>query len=306
MLKVVISACTYKRPEGLKALLESLQEIEIPRDIALSIRIIDNEDMPAAEELVRQFSEDMPCPLYYVNETDPGIAPARNRALIEAKGDDFLAFIDDDETAHKAWLKELLQAQKENHAQFVQGPVVMTVEDNKDAWWLETILFKLKDFPNHAERHEAWSNNVLIDMNFVREHDLAFDPALRFDGGEDTLFFQQMTAKRGKGVFASHAIVYETQPKERLNWSWAIRRQFRNGNTRAMIARKTKPPLKAFLHSTIRAAGCFVFSLIHLPAALIKGRVGVANCMAYAARCAGVLWGIVGRQYLEYNRSKTS
>lgn len=302
MTKIVISACTYKRPDGLSELLSSLKEIKIPDDINLSIRIIDNEPEPAAEKLVKQVAETMPCPIHYAHEPDAGIAPARNCALSEAKDDDFLVFIDDDETADPNWLNELWTVQKNNHAQFVQGPVVLNVQNEKDKWWIDTLLFRLKTFPNNAPRHEAWSNNVMIDMNFVREHNLQFDPALRFDGGEDTLFFQQMTAKGAKGIFAANAIVYEEQPKERLNWKWSIARQFRNGNTRAMIAKRTSSGSSAILKSIMRAGGCAFFGLLHLPTTIILGRKGLANSVAYFARCAGILWGLLGKRYLEYER----
>jgi len=302
MTNIVISACTYKRPDGLKALLRSLAAIKIPNDIEMSIRIIDNEPTPAAKNLVEQCAKNMPRPVYYAHEKEAGIAPARNRALSEANNEDFLIFVDDDETAHPDWLNELWEVQKRNKAQFVQGPVTLTVEDQEDKWWIDTLLFKQKTFPDNAPRHEAWSNNVMIDMNFVREYNLSFDQALRFDGGEDTLFFQQMTAKNAKGVFAANAIVYEEQPKERLTWKWTITRQFRNGNTRAMIARRTDSLPKAILRSVIRAGGCAVFGLLHLPTAIIKGKAGLANSATYCARSAGILWGLLGKRYLEYER----
>ena len=179
---------------------------------------------------------------------------------------------------------------------------MMTVADQVDQWWLETLLFKQKIFPDGTPRHEAWSNNVLIDMAFVKEHSIEFDPALKFDGGEDTLFFQTMTSKGAKGVFAANAIVYEEQPKDRLTWNWAIKRQFRNGNTRAMIAYKTKPFAKAVLSSVIRAGGCFIFGIAHVPSIIVKGKVGFANAITYFARCFGILYGMLGKTFLEYNR----
>lgn len=303
MQKVVISACTYKRPEGLKSLFLSLKGLQIPEDTDVTIRIIDNEKTPEAKSLVEDLSKQMQCPVEYAHEQEPGIAPARNRALSEAKNADFLAFVDDDETVHPSWLAELLKSQKRNNAHFVQGPVIMSAEDKKEQWWIDTLLFKLKTFPDDTPRHEAWSNNVLIDMDFIRKHELQFDPALRFDGGEDTLFFQQMHEKGAKGIFASKAIVYEVQPKERLNWSWALKRQFRNGNTRAMIARKTKTVLGASVYSAMRAFGCMVFSLIHLPTTILKGRIGLANALTYAARSLGIMWGMLGKKYLEYERA---
>jgi len=303
MKRIVISACTYKRPDGLMTLLSSLAEIQTPEDAQLSVRIIDNEPTPAAKELVEKCAKDMPTPLHYAHEPEGGIAPARNRALNEAKDDDFLVFVDDDETVAKDWLLELWDCQKRNKAEFVQGPVTLTVEDKADEWWVETLLFRQKTFPDNAPRHESWTNNVMIDMSFVRAHNLQFDPSLKYDGGSDTLFFQKMCKAGGKGVFAAKAIVYEIQPESRLTWKWATKRQFRYGNTRAMVARKTKTKLKAFLDSFVRAGACGVFGLLHLPTTIVKGRVGFANSLAYFARGCGILWGLTGKRYLEYQRN---
>lgn len=306
MTNIVISACTYKRPDGLRALFESLKSITIPDDITISIRIIDNEPTPAAKELVSSLAKTMEVPVHYAHEKSPGIAPARNRALSDAKNDDFLVFVDDDETVSHQWLAELWQVQNKTHANFVQGPVSLTVEDQDDAWMIESKLFALKDFPDMAARDEAWSNNVMIDMNFVRKHNLKFDPALRFDGGEDTLFFQQMSAAGAKGIFAAKAHVFEIQPKERLTWKWAITRQFRNGNTRAMVARRMHKTPKAIINTIIRACGCGVFGLLHLPTAIIKGRVGIANSATYFARACGNIYGLFGGKYQEYSREEKS
>ena len=225
MKNIVISLCTYRRPEGLKALFESFKSLQIPDSVNLSARVIDNEPTPAARELVQQLAQDLSFSMHYVHEPEAGIAPARNRALTEAKDADYLVFIDDDETAAPDWIEKLWDVQNRTKAHFVQGPVILTVEDQADQWWIDSLLFRLKTFPDCSPRHESWSNNVMIDMDFVRKNNLRFDPALRFDGGEDTLFFQQMTRAGGKGVFAAHAKVYEVQPKERLNWRWALRRQ---------------------------------------------------------------------------------
>ena len=142
--KIVISACTYQRPQGLKELFASLKTIKIPDDVSLSIRIIDNEPVPAAKDLVDECAKDMPCPVHYAHEKEGGISIARNRALVEAIDDDFLVFVDDDETVHEDWLTELWECQKCNQGQFVQGPVILATEDQNDEWWIDTILFKQK------------------------------------------------------------------------------------------------------------------------------------------------------------------
>ncbi|WP_425454326.1 glycosyltransferase family 2 protein [Luteococcus japonicus] len=50
-----------------------------------------------------------PSGVRYVNETAPGLAAVRNRALDEAGNANLLAFIDDDETPAAGWLQHLVR-----------------------------------------------------------------------------------------------------------------------------------------------------------------------------------------------------
>ena len=52
----------------------------------------------------------------YFIEDNRGISHARNRLVKESKNADFLAFIDDDETAEPQWLDELLSLMKQTDA----------------------------------------------------------------------------------------------------------------------------------------------------------------------------------------------
>ena len=91
-----ISVCvaTYRRPAGLARLLESLQRQKLPDGVSVEIWVVDNDpDSPAIA----------PPGVGWLREPRRNIAHARNRALLEARGE-WLAFIDDDETADEDWL----------------------------------------------------------------------------------------------------------------------------------------------------------------------------------------------------------
>jgi succinoglycan biosynthesis protein ExoM len=302
MIDIVISACTFRRPAGLTALFDSLIALRVPPDVALSLRIVDNDEAPTSRDLVARLAERAPWPVHYVHEPQPGIPVARNRALSEAQDADFLVFVDDDETVAEDWLEALCRQQKASAAHFVQGPVIPTVEHDADAWWVKSLFFKQRTFPDGAARHESWTNNVMIDLDFVRRHDGAFDPALRYDGGSDTLFFQDLARKGAKGVYAAHAYVYEVQPPSRLTWSWALKRQFRYGMTRVNCTVLRDDSWTARLHCLARGGACAVVGLLLLPTTLVRGRVGLANACAYLARAAGIASGLAGGRHLEYAR----
>jgi len=303
---ITVCICTYRRAEDLTALLASLQRLEYTPAMEVQFCVVDNDTEPSARRLVEQAALDFPRPLRYVHETDPGIPSARNRALNEAIAPGYLAFLDDDETADQQWLIELHRVAKATGASFVQGPVQMHVEDPKDQWWLDTVMFKQKVFPDQSARHESWTNNVMIDMDFVRRTGCRFDAALRFDGGSDTLFFQDLIRHGGHGVWAAHALVFERQPKSRLQWNWTMQRQFRYGTTRANTMKLRKAYPVALAYCVVRSGAMVLVGLGCLCTAVVRGRKGLADGVAYLSRATGVLLGGVGVRKLEYARKSAN
>ncbi|NDW01738.1 glycosyltransferase [Salipiger sp. PrR002] len=299
---VAIAVCTFARQTDLACLLESLLALEISDRIDASVIVVDNDGARSAEPVVSAFAARCPWPVRYVSEPEPGIPIARNRAIAEAGRQGFLAFVDDDETVAPDWLSELFDVAQKTRAAFVQGPLVMTVEDHSDTWWLHSDFFRHKIYPDLSPRSEGWTNNVMVDLSFVAEKNCRFDSALRYDGGSDTLFFRDLTAAGGQGRFAAKAKVYEVQKKSRLNWRWAILRQYRYGITRANTVLLRRPLGYALLYCTMSGGAMLGLGVLKLPAALVKGRAGLADGVALIARGTGVFSGAMGLKRQEYAR----
>lgn len=302
MTKIQISACTFRRPDGLRALLESIETLVLPDDVTVTVCIVDNDTEASARSLILEVSKTFPLELVYAHEAAPGIPSARNRALDEAINADYVAFIDDDETVDPNWLISLWEKAKDSKAHFIQGPVHLTVANPADAWWLRTRFFKHAMFDDGARRYESWSNNVLVDMHFVRQHNLRFDEVLAMDGGTDTLFFQDMVRAGAEGVFAANAWVREEQPMTRLKWRWAVQRQFRYGVTRANVVMMREKPISAIPHCIARSGAMAIVGTGMFLSSLFRGRIGFADGVAFWCRSAGVLAGMVGHRHREYKR----
>ncbi|MBB5721266.1 succinoglycan biosynthesis protein ExoM [Loktanella ponticola] len=300
--KICVCGCTFRRPKGLRDLISSYKTIIPPEGVDLRFVLIDNDVNPSSQEQIETAAKDFPWPLQYVHEPDAGIPIARNRALTAAGRDGYVAFVDDDETVTPTWLTELYRVATETNATFVQGPVRMTVEKPEDRWWLDTIFFRQKEFADGASRHESWTNNVLIDLDFITRKKCRFENRLRYDGGTDTLFFRDIIACGGKGFYAADAWVQEVQPPGRLTWKWAINRQFRYGSTRAMTAllRRSRP--QATLYCLARGTAIAGVGLAMMLTAVVKGKRGFADGIALLSRSAGILSGMVGHRTLEYAR----
>ena len=300
--KVVIGACTYRRQADLAALLDSISKLEPVENTELSVVIVDNDSDPSAQETVEAARAKMPWPVHYAHETQPGIPFARNRVIREAGTEGFLAFVDDDETVEPSWLRQLMAVQRQTDANFVQGPVVMSVEKDSDRWWLDTAFFRQNSFENLAPLKESWTNNVLIDLGFIDRHGVKFEESMQYDGGTDTLFFQDMVAQGGQGRFALNALVHEIQPSGRLRWRWAMMRQYRYGITRSKTALMRRARTSATRYCLIRGSAMIVLGLVKLPSALLTGRSGLAAGLALLARGTGVFAGLLGGNREEYSR----
>ncbi len=299
---VKVGACTFRRPDGLRDLLTSIATLRCPEDVELEIIIVDNDEAPSAQDQVQLLGATLPFMCRYVHEPRPGIPQARNRLLTESLGSDYLLFVDDDETVDQDLVSEHLRIQRQTSAQFVQGPCIMTVEDERDAWWLQTAFFTQKTFADGAPRHESWSNNVLVDMAFVQRTGVRFDDKLRYAGGSDTVFFQDIVSAGGSGAFAANALVYEVQQENRLTWKWALKRQYRYGVTRANTQLLRQSRLKAIAWCAARATVMVAFGLVITLTTLFKGKRGFADGAAMIARGLGLAMGAIGFRADEYAR----
>ena len=128
---ITVAVCTRDRASDLARCLDSLHRLDYP---ALDILVVDNAPASdATERLVRTTFANV----RYVREPRPGLDWARNRAIVEARGE-IVAYTDDDVVVDSGWLKALARV-------FVESPEVMVVTGLVVPYELETeaqILFE--------------------------------------------------------------------------------------------------------------------------------------------------------------------
>jgi glycosyltransferase involved in cell wall biosynthesis len=122
-LRVSVVVPSYRRPQGLAALLESLAGQRLARG-AFEVIVSDDGSGPEVEAAARPFEKQIP---FFRFERGPHCGPgvARNRGAAMARGH-VLAFIDDDCVAPPGWLEQLTAA-VENGATIAHGPVRSSV-----------------------------------------------------------------------------------------------------------------------------------------------------------------------------------
>ena len=120
---VTVAICLRESVENLVFCLDSIRQLDYPY---LDILIIDNSpENEEREKLVAQYPE-----FRYVREPRPGLSWARNRAILEAKGD-IIAFTDRDVIVDRAWVRALAEV-------FGENPEVMAVTGLVVPYELET------------------------------------------------------------------------------------------------------------------------------------------------------------------------
>jgi glycosyltransferase involved in cell wall biosynthesis len=189
-LDVSVCACTYRRLEGLRALLQGLGALEFTemRRADLNVIIVDNGGSESARKICHEFEQKSSIPITYVHEPRRGIPQARNACLDHiAPTCDFFAFIDDDEIPDPNWLEQLLLTQARTGADVVRGCVEPILPDGSPTWIKDGHFFGWpRSHPDTGksllddgqEIGSAATNNVLVRWSPVRDMGLRIDESL--------------------------------------------------------------------------------------------------------------------------------
>lgn len=243
-LSLAVCACTYKRPEGLRALLAGIAALTFHDTTArlgtrprLTVVIADNEGSEQVRAICADFGNRGTWPLTYVRETRRGISFVRNACLEHLPPEcAFFAFIDDDEVPAPDWLDQLLRAQAATGADVVAGRVVPVFAEGAPGWIREGGFFGSPrrlydlDVPERADLQElryAATNNVLVRAPVH----VRFDPAFALSGGEDTAFFLGLRESGARIVHARHAVVFDHVPAAKATFRYMFKERFRMANS---------------------------------------------------------------------------
>jgi succinoglycan biosynthesis protein ExoM len=233
---VIIGICTFRRA-SIRATLASLAGLTRPAN-PVSIIVADNDDNPTAAAMIAKSAAMHPFPIRYIHAPARNISVARN-AILEASlaaRAQYLAFLDDDETAVQGWLTGLLQRQDDSGAAAVVGPVCAVYGDAAPRWMRRGQVHDTwPDIDGTGVVREGYTCNVLLDLGAPALRGLRFDAMRGRTGGEDTAFFRGLRAQGGEIVAAPDALVHETVPAERASLPWLLRRRYRMGQTHASL-----------------------------------------------------------------------
>lgn len=267
MTALTVAFCTYKRADRLHCLVEALRAQSCP--IPFEILAVDNNSPDNTLEVLAALQNEPGAPLRVVTETSPGIVPARNRALAEAAGSEFLVFIDDDELPHPGLLEAAYDALAREGADCAGGRVLIDFASYGRPHWLGEDLLGFLAAVDHGpqpfwiidEHSPVWTSNIAYRMAFLREHGLQFDArynrkgssASDFGGGEDVVMLRRLLGLKARIRYCPDMTVDHGVERARLNRRYFLRLHYLAGARKGLHELPSFPRLllgaPAFLYA---------------------------------------------------------
>jgi succinoglycan biosynthesis protein ExoM len=296
---LAIVICTFKRPELLRLCLRSIAAQGRPDGPhgGVKVYVVDNSDEGDAQEIVRQEAARSPWPLIWLGAHPANISVARNAGVAAGK-EDFVAFVDDDQTLDPDWLAAVFQAIGDDRFDAWLGRVVglfEAPERTTPAIWnlfsrelTEDSGFELFAFgPARSVGIALATNNCVFRRATCLDDAQVFDPSFGKGGGEDFDLFCRLQRRGRRFVWLAEATAREFVPASRCDRAYLRRRFYAGGQAFAeAIARGgSDPGLERWI---IRAKALVQAGLLTLgaPAALWNGADARTD---YVFRWAGVL-----------------
>jgi succinoglycan biosynthesis protein ExoM len=259
-VRVDVCIATCKRPHLLRSLLESLASQRLSPRVTVRIIVVDNDRSESARAVVHDFAVRSPWPVVYDVEPERNISLARNRSVSLANGD-YLAFIDDDETADERWLSELLGAMERYGADVVCGPVLPVLPLGAPAWACGGRAFERPRYASGASLSTGGAGNMFVDVRAVRRYPIPFDPAYGLSGGEDHDLCRRVVRDGGRIVWCDTAAVMEFLGPERLTLRYLARRSLNGGRVYARRQAEGRGIPGSFCWFFFRSAIAVTFAL---------------------------------------------
>lgn len=281
MHAVDVCVATYKRPELLAGLLDSLFRQDLD-GIRMRVIVVDNDKHESARPVVEGFQKSSPAELVYELEPLQSISLARNRALRHVRAD-YIAFVDDDEIVLREWLSALLETMEGHQADAVFGPVFKILPQDAPAWAKKSRAFKCYRRPTGQSLLSGGTCNALVRRIALGSPPQEFDPVFGLTGGEDSDFFFRLHLSGKKLVWCDEAVVHERIPIERLTLKWVCQRGFRGGQSFYRVFVTRYPLWKKILWLGRQGMQVICAALLLPASRLVSYRFFVAICVRLCA-----------------------
>ncbi|MEM6751423.1 MAG: glycosyltransferase [Cyanobacteria bacterium P01_C01_bin.38] len=196
---------TYNRPERLAGCLESLTQLEYPREFFEVIVVDDGSKIPLAP-VVERFKDSLEITL--IKQKNQGPATARNTGAKQAKGN-FLAFTDDDCKPAPNWLETIAANFANAPDCLIGGKTINILSNNPFSTASQELINYLYSYYNANPQKATFfaSNNIAISTQHFHEIG-GFDTTYPRAAAEDREFCDRWLQYGNQMVYAPEVQVY--------------------------------------------------------------------------------------------------
>lgn len=292
---ITVAICTHNRAAILPHAIESvLAQTLSPDDY--EILVVDNASTDETPDTVSTFAPRV----RYLHEPTLGLSRARNTALAHARGT-YLAYLDDDATAHPEWLAALLGGfAHPARPACVGGKVTPVLPVDMPPWLTADLLFCIgaldcapETFVMNETPHLLHGCNMAFACETLRS--LGGFPThlgrigTRLLSGEDLWVQHKLRQQKEPCLYTPDAAVSHHIPRARLTRHWFLRRVFWEGITQARLETSERTPRQRAREEwrQLRARG-----------GLRELRTNVTDDARFARKCTevmalGRIWGFL-------------
>ncbi len=235
-LSVII--CTYNRADSLIRILESFENQKNESGISWEIVVVDNKSVDDTRARVMEFGNKTNMIIKYFLETNQGLSFARNRGVLEARGD-YLFFIDDDEIAHERLIEALCRTFEDHGCDCVGGRIHIRPQSLLPGWlkpelwgFLGHLDYGDEAFQMDEQRYPFGGNMAFSRKTFETIGLFHVDmgrKAQQLFGGEEYDFFKRFLASGGRAVYQPDAIAYHVVEKQKMRKNYFRRLHYSSG-----------------------------------------------------------------------------
>lgn len=252
-MDVTILICTRNRDRLLGETLDVLAEVDVPRDWACEVLVVDNGSTDGTRALVTEREGSYPLPLRYLFESAPGKSNALNAGMA-ATSARVIACTDDDVRVTRDWLRAACTPLLDSSAgvSYTGGPVQPIWDSPCPDWFprnpsnlwgtIAILDYGSRPFVFEDQQKAPLGANVAFRRDLI-ERLGGFIPALGRSttrtllGQELPEFLRRVKAAGASGLYVPEMEVFHHIPAARLTPAYCRRWWYGKGVSRARVDR---------------------------------------------------------------------
>ena len=213
---------TYNRPDRLKNCLQSISNLDYPRE-RFEVIIVDDGSSTPLEPVVTPFHQQIE--ITFITQPNAGPASARNKGAAKARGK-FLVFTDDDCQATANWLNSLETQFSQTPDSLLGGQTLNALPDNLYSTASQLLIDYLYEYYNTDCKQASFfaSNNFALSTEYFHQVG-RFDTTFPLAAGEDREFCDrwlhhsyQMIAVPDAQIYHAHKLTLRSFWRQHFNY----------------------------------------------------------------------------------------